>query len=466
VTISDKATFEDTYLPTTPSIRVFGGLTAMDPRVLPVIPTSVVCIYFSEWISNLLRASQYVTGGLAADCSKDQGCSSIFLPGGLETARVFGQNLNATLLQEGYFNNSDAILLSQVPGIGVKFWPPPASFTFDAQNDCQILGQALGDGIKICITSKDSYLVVGKRTTSLLSSITSNEMRIGWTICPSDVYLHQTANYNCSTNRTWTESIDEMTAFSAYWQNATTAYAGQDFSILHVELHPSPQPYIIDPSLYRALWTKLFNDNTTLPEDLLMMNSFMFMLGWSLRLYQDRFNPDRQNRLNLLQNFLTIPLQFGTTAFQSANTTCQSPHPNCATFLMPQNLTANASSAQIQHQFRGKHWTMALFMAIGGAVVLWAGSVLGWILVHKDPLRFIPSGIPDLDSATLSGTSLEPSGRTFAHAAQAELPPNPGTWSARKFCKQKTLRVEKSENQILVLSAVGPANSHESIINS
>lgn len=54
----------------------------------------------------------------------------------------------------------------------------------------------------------------------------------------------------------------------------------------------------------------LFNDNTTLANDLFMMKSFMFMLGWILRLYQDRFRNGQQSPLALLHNFLTIPLQF------------------------------------------------------------------------------------------------------------------------------------------------------------
>ena len=191
-----------------------------------------------------------------------------------------------------------------------------------------------------------------------------------------------------------------------------------------------------------------------------MMKSFMFSLGWYLRLYQDRFHDDKETPSALLRNFLTIPLQFATTALQWSNATCPSPLLGCEKFPMPLNLTASATSAQIQHRFKGKLWTLVLFMAIGGAVVVWIGSMLGWILVHKDPLRFNPSGVPDLDFASLAGRSPESGGRNFAQAARDELPPNPGTWSAREFCKQKRLRVEEREDQTLVLSEVRPSR-HE-----
>ena len=85
-------------------------------------------------------------------------------------ALVLGENLNATLLEGGYFDNSDAILISQVPGVGINAWPLPADFAFDTQNDCQLYSRTFNggmqDGIQICIASNDSYLVVGTQNTN------------------------------------------------------------------------------------------------------------------------------------------------------------------------------------------------------------------------------------------------------------------------------------------------------------
>ena len=253
-----------------------------------------------------------------------------------------------------------------------------------------------------------------------------------------------------------------MIAFSTYWQNATTVYSRQNLSILHVDQLSPPQPYIIDPSIYRAIWTKLFNDTGTNAEDVFMMESVMYEFGWYLRLYQDRFSDDKQSPLGLLQNFLAIPLQFAATALQWVNATCQPEGCNNLTFPIPQNLITIAASAQIQYRLRGEPWTMALFMGIGGAAVVWVGSMLVWMLFQKDPLRFNPSGFPDLDSAVLSGESVEPGHRTFAEAAQEGLDPNPRTWSTRGFCRREGVRVEKRDGHGLVLGEVSPADSHES----
>src|SRR6201999_334940 len=100
-------------------------------------------------------------------------------------------------------------------------------------------------------------LSVVEEPSPFLSPVTTNETQIGWTICPSDVYRNEVANASCSTAGAWTKSIDQITAFSTSWQNATTDYSRQNLSILNVELLSSPQPYIIDPSYYRAIWTKL-----------------------------------------------------------------------------------------------------------------------------------------------------------------------------------------------------------------
>jgi hypothetical protein len=157
--MSVHANFVYLSTPTGKPVAVFAGLALMDQRVLDYIPTSVMCIYFSAWISSILGVSKYVTGISADGCNTN--CTSVFLPGGLETARILGENMNLTLLEGGVFNNTDAVILNNAPGFALIFGSPYDGFIFNHENDCQLYGTR-GDVVQICITSNDSSLTVGE----------------------------------------------------------------------------------------------------------------------------------------------------------------------------------------------------------------------------------------------------------------------------------------------------------------
>lgn len=120
-----------------------------------------MCMYYLAWIPSLLGVSKYVTGISVGNCTAN--CTSVFLPGGLELARVLGPDLNATLLEGGIFDHADAVLVNNAPGIGLHFSSPIDGFTFDLKNDCQLYGTH-NDAAQICITLEDSSLVVGEYT--------------------------------------------------------------------------------------------------------------------------------------------------------------------------------------------------------------------------------------------------------------------------------------------------------------
>ena len=140
-------------------MQVFAGLAPMDKRVLEYIPTSVMCIYYLAWIPSVLGVAKYATGISPTNCTGN--CTSVFLPGGLELARVFGQNLNATLFEQGIIGDSDAVLLNNASGIGLEFSSPYDGFEFDIENDCQLYGTR-NDSVQICLTTNDSSLIVGE----------------------------------------------------------------------------------------------------------------------------------------------------------------------------------------------------------------------------------------------------------------------------------------------------------------
>ena len=148
-----------------------------------------------------------------------------------------------------------------------------------------------------------------------------------------------------------------------------------------------------------------------------MVGAFMFSLGWYLRLYQDRFGDDQQNPLSLLQNFLTIPIQFSTTALQFANATIEAELPGSGIFPMPLDLQTTAVAARITPRFIGKLWAVIAFITVGSALLLWAGCILWWMLFQR-PSMHNPSSFPEIDMIAMSPYDLQANGNTISRVVQ------------------------------------------------
>jgi hypothetical protein len=245
---------------------------------------------------------------------------------------------------------------------------------------------------------------------------------------------------------------------TAFWQSATTTYSRQNLSIINTDKTSAAEPYIIGPAVYQAVWDKLFRDNSTLPEDISMMKSVMYSLGWYLRLYEDDFSGDQQNPMFLLENFLTIPLLFSITAFQWANATCQGlEQQTFCDFIMPSNLITNASAASISYRFMGQPWTVYVFYAVGAVALLWPGCILGWIVLHKSMLKFKPSGFPPIDAALYSGSDADhlQGAQPFTQIVRGKLGSTTDICPVRKFIGNgQRVRVEKTVDDVVTLCVV------------
>jgi hypothetical protein len=231
---------------------------------------------------------------------------------------------------------------------------------------------------------------------------------------------------------------------SAFTQRDTTVYERQNLSIISFETVSPPQPITLDPDDFKATWAKLFNPGSNATsDDAVMVNSLMFELGWYLRLFEDQFNGAGQVPLNLLQNFLTIPIQFSTTALQFSNTTLQAILPGSGIFAMPSYLEATASGAQITPRFTGQFWTVCTFIAICSVLVLWAGCILGWILFNKTPLSTDPSAFPEWDIVSKSGCDAGPGSTpsTLPDLAQEKGLTNAGSCAIPKAMQGKRVKV-------------------------
>lgn len=86
----------------------------------------------------------------------------MFLPGGVELARLQQQNANITLLTKGGLTDAEVIVINNAPGYQVDFSPIDPSFTFNAMSDCAMYGQGNGQGLYLCVGGIDTnnYTIV------------------------------------------------------------------------------------------------------------------------------------------------------------------------------------------------------------------------------------------------------------------------------------------------------------------
>ncbi|KXX75179.1 hypothetical protein MMYC01_209621 [Madurella mycetomatis] len=272
-----KADFERYFIPQSNAIPVYAGLMPIDTRVLSVVPTSYMCLYFAGWIPSLLGNPKYAIPVSIDGCSKN--CTSVFLPGGLEIARKVRPIVNATILEGGVFNGAEAIRVNNAPGLLLRF-DRQEKFPFDPGRDCSYYGEEVNDTIQICIADRNASIAV-----TVLLSVTR--------------------------------------------QNATTTYSRHDLQIRKVSFASSslseagaPQP--LNRTQFLPIWDKIFRMSGHPSEsetDRIQVRSLLYSLAWLLRLYADVFPDDPFTPLTHLQNFLAIPLQFSTVCSQFANYT-------------------------------------------------------------------------------------------------------------------------------------------------
>lgn len=98
--------------------------------------------------------------------------------------------------------------------------------------------------------------------------------------------------------------------------------------------------------------------------------SAQYILGWVLRLYQDDFRNYPGGPIAVLQGFLTVPFQFSTTAWQWASFGT-----------LPSDLKTTALLVSPEQRALGNLWTLIVFAAVAGVLILWAVTILTWVFI-------------------------------------------------------------------------------------
>jgi len=159
--MTDKAEFVYFFKSSKHQLPVFSGSgVPLDESLLAFIPASYVGIFFMSWIPTLLDVPKYAVSMPIDGC--EENCTSAFLPGSIETTRKIAPYLNQTLMEGGFFRNSDTIQIHNAPGVLLRYDTLPSSFDFDRTRECQLYGQHLNDTLQMCIREVNGSLAVGK----------------------------------------------------------------------------------------------------------------------------------------------------------------------------------------------------------------------------------------------------------------------------------------------------------------
>jgi hypothetical protein len=111
----------------------------------------------------MFESNQYVIGIDPITNCEGQSCTSIFLPGGLETERLRTNGLSQTFFDpQTTLTDDEMIMISGAPGYQLEFYQPQ-DYTFD-QGDCFM---DKGQGLQICIGSDNSTIFAGKLISSI-----------------------------------------------------------------------------------------------------------------------------------------------------------------------------------------------------------------------------------------------------------------------------------------------------------
>ena len=202
-------------------------------------------------------------------------------------------------------------------------------------------------------------------------------------------------------NVSWTDEISQATTVATYTQFTTTSYYNKNLSIINV-IETSPREILpIDINGFKATWAKLFNpgNNTSPVANPFMVEAVQFELGFYLRLGTDDFPNAQQSPLQILRNFITVPLQFYTTALQYMNATVGGVD-------IPDDMRATASAALGHWRWKAQLWTVAIWIGIAGILLLSSGGMVLWILV-QNPVPVKSTAFPHLDMVSLAGSGCQ-----------------------------------------------------------
>lgn len=405
---SVQATFDYYFSPNEVSTPVYAGLVPIEIRLLRMIRTADLWVYFQSFTSILLSHPRYAVPFPTDYCSGSN-CISVLLPGGLEMVRQVSPALNLTVFNGGIFDKTEAIRVEASRGMALAFERVSPDFSFDWSKDCIYPGAQLDDGVQLCVQQSGNAIIAG------------------WTSCPQAIFDSK----QCTTKRNqWAgKPMDWTTKLTARFQSVTVTYDRNNGSIVDAKAvfsspspsSPSPQSSSREENIiplsaadYLTLFKQILippppESNRTL--EITKINSITYDLTWLHRTYQVSFPDQKDTPLSYLRNFLAVPLQFGVVATAFAN---YSTDPLTLGFILggktlplPEEMRTVAIGGRSTSLLVIRAWTGWTFIAGTAGMLAACVGGIGWLMMRRVRV-FGTTGIPELDILRVAGQPLPP----------------------------------------------------------
>jgi len=220
----------------------------------------------------------------------------------------------------------------------------------------------------------------------------------GWSICPSSLFIYG----HCLSDNSWTDQPDESTVLNIQKRYATVTYDLSNFTILSIESISEPIPtttsFISEAvgnltHLFSLVFSPIPETFNTSDSDFPTYASAWgdyWLLSWALRLYQDDYRNYPGGPLDVLKNFLMIPVQFSTTAWQAVSWDT-----------LPSDLNTVGTYATSSPRVLGKPWMLIVFGASAGSLILSCVIALLWVIIFG-PVTPNSSRWPEIDTPAKS----------------------------------------------------------------
>ncbi|KAI9779690.1 MAG: hypothetical protein M1839_007188 [Geoglossum umbratile] len=346
-------------------IPVVAGLAPINLALSQFLLLRNINFFFLSFTRSILSDSTFVVGVPPVKCSGSQ-CGR-----------------NESLFSVGDYTDATAVVVHNAPGYHLEYSTIRSDYVF-GDGDCYTYGEAIGEGLRLCIASEGPDLYVG------------------WSVCPNPAYDDK----KCFSNTSWISPLTHNVSMSAYKRYSTVTYDHTNFSILSLE---SLSPPVVTPlyaSDYRVIFDRILGEKPRLQfntsggisntsyrtfEDVASSVSVQFALGWGLRLYQDILPRYENGPVHLFRGFLAIPIQFYVAIWEVVDIRG-----------IPNDLNTTASLSRVSYRATVPPWSVHLFTIFTCILFVWPVCVMLW--VHfRGPHRPNSSLFPEVDITSKSG---------------------------------------------------------------
>jgi hypothetical protein len=349
-------------------------------------------LYITAYNMGFMTNPKFVTSLPPISCSNNPNCTSIFLPGGLELARIQGADSNATLFGQSLPGDYTTIVIENAPGFHLEYSSLGSGFVFDPST-CRLYGESIGDGIYICLARDGSTMVAGECRSPLRLVSLLNKSNVGCSVCPSEL----ATKHACSTNTTWMNSASWSLQVSLFQRFVTVAYASVNNSILNIESIGPPKVLPIEPSDFEMYHSLALGPvprvmNTSDPNYPDAANSYtaQFGIAWLLRVYQEQFPTYENGGLDLLKGLLAVSFQFNTVMWSQLSFKT-----------LPDNMKTTATLQKVTYRAMVRPWTVWVFGGLAFVILSWSIGCLFWVCIYG-PSSPNKSMFPEIDITSKS----------------------------------------------------------------